>query len=238
MPSLTVLTHLARHPELDSTNLSAYLVEHFDALHALVGLPKAELEGMKDGQLAPLVASKLELHRSMLARQRQGVARERVERAAAMLQRGRPLGLGIQLDPSLFFRDLLADPSTHAIQMRLPEVDLLFCRPRLQKMAAVLCRKTDLVVWVDARGLHLRWNNGRGGLNLRPDLMPGKPVRVLAVDLRRSPEPTQATEPQAQPAPRRPRLPEPALEQVPSPPSNPSPSRARRRTWVDFLSFL
>jgi len=237
MPSVTELAHLARHPDPDTANISSYLVEHFDALHDLVGLSKEQLEGMKDGELGPLVARKLELHRSMLARHRQGVARERVERAATMLQRGLPLAEGVQLDPSLFFRDLLADPSTHAIQIRLPEVDLLFCRPRLQKMAAVLCQKSDLVVWVDARGLHVRWNEGRGGLNLRPDLMPGKAVRVLAVDLRRPPEPTQATEPQAQPTPRRLLLPEPALEQVPSPPSNPSPSRARR-TWVDFLTFL
>jgi hypothetical protein len=234
---LTELAHLARHPELDSTNLSAYLVEHYDALHDLVGLSKAELEGMKDRELGPLVARRLDLHREMLAQRRLGCARERAQRAARVLGRGRVVGDCVQIDPSIFFGDLLADPTTPFIQMRLPGLDLPFCRLRLRKMAAVLCRKTNLVVWVDARGLHVRWNNGRGGLNLRPDLTPGKPVRVLAVDLRRPPEPTQATDPQAQPTPRRPHLPEPALEQVPSLPSNPSPSRARC-TWVDFLTFL
>ncbi len=250
MPSLTELAHLARHPDPDATNISRYLLDHYGALHDLVGLPKAEVKAMKDRELAPLVVRRLELHRSMLARQRQGVARERVERVAAMLQRGLPLAEGVQLDPSLFFRDLLADPSTPFIQMRLPGLDLLFCRLRLRKMAAVLCRKTDLVVWVDARGLHLRWNNGRGGLNLLPDRLRDKHDRVLTLDLQsccsvdsadeRAPssDPLSPDSRTASAPPKK--MAEERNKTVPFPPrSIPRRTVERKKTWViDFLSFL
>ena len=154
-------------------------------------LSKSELVGMKDQDLAPLVARSLERGKKMLSQRRQAATRQRAERAASMLAHGPRRASAVLLSPALL-RELLADASSPLIVFRMDEVNLPFRRSRLWQVARVVFGKEDLRCWVDPRGLHIRWNGERGGLNLVADRMPPKPVQTLTVDLRPAREPIEA----------------------------------------------
>jgi len=243
MPSSGELAHLAKHPEPDSTNLSSYLVEHFDVLRGYVPstLSKLDLVGMRDGDLAPLVIRKLEHRRTIESEQRAELAKRRAQAAADRLSASPRRGGCVLVDPPLLFRDLLADSSASFIRVQMDEADHFFRRSRLWRVAREVFEKDDLRVWLDAHGLHLRWNGGKGGLNLRSDLLPTRRVQLLTVDLRSAcadparREPEQACGERLEPPAPVEREPEPTLPRI----TPPTPRRpAARRRWVDFLTFI
>ena len=247
------LDYLVRHPEPDSTNLSSHVVEHFDRLKSFLppAVRKTDLVGMKDRDLAPLVRRKLGHRRTILSEQRQEVARQRAERAADRLAHGPRRGASVLLDPALLLRDLLADGSCSHIHFRIGGRDLFFRRSRLWKIARVLFGRDDLRAWLDPGGLHLRWNSGRGGLNLHSEPAPAKPVRLLTVEVpffsssceqkkkeERPPEQTEeerVERPLLPPPQQKPKNNEPAIP--PKRTSRPA-RREPRRSFVDFLTFL
>ena len=228
MPNAAELARLVRHPEPDAFNISSYVAEHFDALRRwLPGLSKADVVGMRDAELAPLITREVEHRKAVDAE----AAAARAQAAASQLEQSARRGSAVLIDKTLLLRELLADTSVAAVQFRLDDGALTFRRVRLRVVARVVFDRPDLRLWVDPRGLHVRWNGGRGGLNLLPDPPPATSTRVLCVDLRaprRLPDAQPATE--AAHPPLRPSRPRPAP---------PRPSSARRRgSWVDFLTFV
>ncbi len=69
----------------------------------------------------------------------------------------------------LLHKDLVRAPGMNFLALSTPDFELVVLLDILRRARPLLLPKPDLTAYLDAEGLHLRWNLGRGGLNLRYD---------------------------------------------------------------------
>jgi hypothetical protein len=167
--------HLA---EPNTHGLSRYLAETWEHVAVLLGVePEVihELMGQPDREIAPKLAALVhrceEAQAARRAEMVRPIAVSAAERLAhtAIWQDSR-----IYLDTRLLLGNLLVDTSYRYIALSVqgePEVRLP--RTFLAQIAEVLNRQyDDLGAWIDSSGLHIRWKEGRGGLNLISQTIP------------------------------------------------------------------
>ncbi len=114
------------------------------------------------------------------AAKRASNAKRALEAASDLATSATEDGAARVLDARILFGDLLADAANKWIALTVGDVSLRVPRPTLARCAAVLRRRVERV-YVDADGLHMRWNAGRGGLNLVSQELPRGEDRVLHV---------------------------------------------------------
>ena len=142
-----------------------------------------------DEEIAPQLEALLRQRVEQSRTTRQVSAVERASTAASRISRSaiweRNL---VRIDPALLLGDLLADTNHKYVAFSFDEHDITIDRAKLVDVSRVITSKTypDRSAYLDARGLHLRWKNGRGGLNLVTQI-PGvlERDRVLHVVLER-----------------------------------------------------
>ena len=91
-----------------------------------------------------------------------------------------------ELRRDLLFGDVLVDASKKYVRFASDDLDVAIHRRKLFDTARVVNRFRGVTVFVDARGLHIRWREGRGQLNFLPQLvLPRDHDHVLVVPLAR-----------------------------------------------------
>ena len=102
----------------------------------------------------------------------------------------------VLLDAALLLGELLADPAPKFIALGLDGAfNVALHRTKLVQVARTLNRSA-LTGWGDERGLHLRWHAGRGGLDLRSQVVPPlERDRVLHVVFSQLEQPSQTAVP-------------------------------------------
>ncbi len=92
---------------------------------------------------------------------------------------------GAVLDVDLLLGDVLADHAKRYIEFKGAEFTATIERALLARTTLVQRLFIDVVAYVDADGLHVRWRGGRGGYNWRPRVVvPAYRPHVLTVELR------------------------------------------------------
>jgi hypothetical protein len=66
-------------------------------------------------------------------------------------------------------RVLVCAPDARYVRLICEDESWAIRRSRLRKIRAALRRMGQIVTWLDEHGLHLRWHDGRGGLDLPTD---------------------------------------------------------------------
>lgn len=111
--------------------------------------------------------------------------RQRAELAATELGETAVRGEeGIELDISLLFGPLLYDGGHRAVVFAAEDMRFAVERETLIRARRNLRGIRAVRAFVDPRGLHLRWRNGAGGLNLRAELVRLERDSLLVVSLR------------------------------------------------------
>jgi hypothetical protein len=164
---LARLACMVKALEPGSTNLGAFVEDHAEDLSKLFG---AELicgwTSQSDEAIAREVAPRLRSMARVQREERRARARARSENAARVLgQTARWLGDQAFLDSDLL-DDLVADRQCRAVRFKVAgSFDVVLLRDSVAKVSRI--RRLGKTAWVDASGLHLRWNGTRGGCNLR-----------------------------------------------------------------------
>ena len=74
----------------------------------------------------------------------------------------------LELDVRLLLGDLPGHPTARLVGFDAPGWQVAVPKAKLRQARSALGRLPGLQALVDAQGLHLRWHDGRGGLDLRP----------------------------------------------------------------------
>lgn len=111
--------------------------------------------------------------KSIRTRRRAQSQAEALRRAEAGLERLRSTaspyhdGLTVLGPAELLDRDLVRATGMKFLELSTPDFEIVVRLDILRRARPLLLPKRDLTAYLDAEGLHLRWNLGRGGLNLR-----------------------------------------------------------------------
>jgi hypothetical protein len=169
---LAVLQKLVAAPEPGTNNIGTYLSSRAAMLAPALGVPVTSLEAaahVPDEEIAPQLQALLRQRLDRNKNTRQLGTIERAAMAAVRLSRTARWERNIVvLDPDLLLGDLVVDTSKKYVAFSFSEHDLTLERAKLADVARVITQKTypDRSAFLDARGLHLRWKGGRGGLDL------------------------------------------------------------------------
>jgi hypothetical protein len=185
--SLAELERLVKLAEVGGTNIGEYLVAHGEELGPRLGVEAEDLRSLvhlPDDVLGP----QLGRHFERRAEHRAAVHAEAMQRLAfAAAERLAVTAVwrndAAMLDIRVLLGELLVDTSrshvlldatswSSRIQVNLP-------RSRLVDVAKILGRRPDVGAWVDEEGLHFRWGQGRGGLNLLSRPLPANQTEVV-----------------------------------------------------------
>jgi hypothetical protein len=184
---LRQLVRLVSMADECSTSLGPFFVEHAEGLAPLLGLNPAQVLAMAHledrfltSQLAPFLTAQLE------ARQQEGRSRKEDEaRQAARhlgeLARWERERVFLELD--LLLGEVLGTSAAYLV-FAASSFEVALSRRKLMEVRSVFAHRTGVVLFVDAKGLHLRWRDGRGQLNLLPQFLPRHETRVLVIPLR------------------------------------------------------
>ncbi len=188
--SLADLERLVRFAEVGGTNLGEYLAECAEDLGPRLGIEAEDLRSLvhlPDEALARQLGPYFERR----AEQRAAIhadAVQRVSRAAAEQLARTALwrDYAAILDIRVLLGELLVDTTRSYILLDATGLagtfQVALPRSLLVNVSKSIGARPDLGAWVDEAGLHLRWNQGRGGLNLRPQTVPAKDmVNILCV---------------------------------------------------------
>lgn len=135
------------------------------------------------GQVRPLLAladqalltEARRLTKTIRARRRVRSQADALRRADAQLERLRSTaspyrdGVTVLGPADLLHQDLVRAPGMRLFELRTPDFEVVVLLDILRRARPLLLPKPDLTAFLDAEGLHLRWNLGRGGLDLRHD---------------------------------------------------------------------
>jgi hypothetical protein len=190
--SIAELEKLVRFAEVGGTNLGEYLVRSGEGLAQQLGVDAEELRAvvhLPDEALARELQSRLERRAARrAATHADAVQRLAVAAAEQLAATARWKGDAAVLDVRVLLGELLVDTTrsyflfdatsfSSRFQVALP-------RSRLANVARVLGGRPDLGAWVDEDGLHLRWNEGRGGLNFLSQCVPAQEMNnILCVNI-------------------------------------------------------
>lgn len=174
------LYELARPGE---RNLAAHLREHADVVQQLGVDLDLDLD-QDDAELALRLAGPISRYKRRVATTRERTQEERARAAAVAVERtARHRDGVVQVDAQLVLGALLAGHHEY-ISFDLSGGRVAVVRSLLLRARAGLRRLGDVVLLVDASGLHFIWRGGRGRLNLRASSA-GRGRSVLHVDLAR-----------------------------------------------------
>lgn len=190
--SLAELEKLVQFAEVGGTNIGEYLASggedlaqklgaEAEDLRALVHLPDEVLAH----ELRPYFDRRAE-HRAAIhaeAVQRLAVAAAEQLAATAVWRNDAAV-----LDVRVLLGELLVDTSRKHVLVDATGFSSRFQvnvpRRLLVDTAKVLGGRPDLGAWVDENGLHFRWNEGRGGLNFIPQMVPAQEIaNILCVTI-------------------------------------------------------
>jgi hypothetical protein len=93
---------------------------------------------------------------------------------------------GASLDLEVLFGPLLRDRSIRFIGFQIDDRSFWLPRAFLIKARRALEAVGPLRAWLDAKGLHLRWRSGAGGLNLHGTPAAPRRGRTLSVMFQRT----------------------------------------------------
>lgn len=198
-PNLGGLARMLRLAEPGEYNLGQVLAAAPD-LAAELGLSKTELARLcelPDHELAPELSRHLDERMQAATALRLRHVRDQALDAARALSDSARWSRGmVVLEPRPFFA-LLVDISIKHIRLSVDDtIEVTLSRSLLRDIAETVGSKPDLFVAVNEAGLHLRWRNGRGGLDLRSRPVPvHERDRVFTVVLRPAPERVRAPRP-------------------------------------------
>lgn len=71
-----------------------------------------------------------------------------------------------------YLRALVDHPEVRYVRLVSGDETWLMRRSRLREVRTAMRPMGRVIAWLDPKGLHLRWHDGRGGLDLRTELMP------------------------------------------------------------------
>lgn len=167
---LRELAQLVRYAEPDGNNIASFVAEHAEELAQLLHSDPDELRSVaneSDGVVLDRLRSRMELAFEAQRQSRCEHDIERAQRAARAVSRtARWFELGVMLDVDLVLGDLLAMPKCRYVGFRMEETTVVIPTERLRR-ARMLRIQLDLGCFVDADGVHVRWKNDRGRLNLK-----------------------------------------------------------------------
>lgn len=69
-------------------------------------------------------------------------------------------------------RALVDHPEVRYVRLVSGDETWTVRRSRLREVRTAMRPMGQVIAWLDPKGLHLRWHNGRGGLDLRTELVP------------------------------------------------------------------
>ncbi len=134
------------------------------------------------------------LTKKLRARRRAQNQADARRRAEAQVERLRSTaspyhgGLTVLGPAELLHSDLVRAPGMKFLELKTPDFQVVVRLEVLRRARPLLVPKPDLTAYLDAEGLHLRWNLGRGGLDLRYErgLTTHERGRVLEVTFARA----------------------------------------------------
>lgn len=173
MPSLTAtLRELEQLAQADLGALRVILSEEAGVLEGPLGLPASELTALQrldDDALGAQLRRLVHRGRQMDRQARLRSLRHQAQGAIRKLVRGAIWGADgrVHMDPPLLLGLVLADPGAKYLALHVDETVVAVPRTTLLQARRALRGFSDLNIWIDTSGLHLRWRGGKGGLNLR-----------------------------------------------------------------------
>jgi hypothetical protein len=190
--SLAELERLVQCAEAGGTNIGEYLAWCGEELGPRLGV---EPEDLRDLVHLPdeALAQQLRLYFECRAEHRAGVHADAVRRVS--LAAAEQLAVTALwrndvalLDIRILLGELLVDAARSYILLDAADVASRFqvTLPRswLMRVSKELRARPDLGAWLDEAGLHLRWNRGRGGLDLLPQRVPAREMaNILYVNI-------------------------------------------------------
>ncbi len=183
---LRELAQLVRFYEADGHNIGPFVAEHACELAHLLSSHESELRDAireNDGALVDRLGARLAIAHETERQQRHERDVERAHRAARELGRtARWFERGVVLDVDLVLGDLLADNRCKFVRLHMLSFIVRIPTEHLRR-ARLLRTYIDLVCYLDARGIHLRWKAGRGQLNLHSVKADAHTVDALVIDL-------------------------------------------------------
>ncbi len=176
------------------------LVRELDQLATPLGVPAGEIEHLRSLDDGQLVVQLKALSKEQRAGRRAVRVRRAVERAEQTAQElsvtATWKGDRLVLAPEWLLRDLPAHPTARHLGFVTGDLEPIYVtKNRLRKARKPLSVFTDLQAYLDRRGLHFRWHDGRGGLDLFPQPVPANQTDLFLVHLPEKTEPVPATSP-------------------------------------------
>jgi hypothetical protein len=170
------LALLARAPESGSRNLGEFIAENAPELAQVLDANERELMAshlLDDEEVAPRVRQFLERHRRTHDERDRDRRRQRSLEAAARLgETVRWSEVGAELDVDLLLGELLADRTYKWVAFTgCASRPVVIPRHLIAAVAPLRRVHLDLAAYIDDAGMHVRWRAGRGGYNLRPQLL-------------------------------------------------------------------
>jgi hypothetical protein len=173
--------------EVGGTNIGEYIASGGEELARKLG---AEAEDLRALVHLPdeTLARQFRLWFERRARRRAEVHAEAVQRVALtaadhLAATARWEGDAAVLDVRVLLGELLVDTSRKHVLLDATGFGSRFLvsvpRRLLVDTAKVLGGRPDVGAWVDESGLHFRWNEGRGGLNFIPQMVPAQEMATI-----------------------------------------------------------
>jgi hypothetical protein len=185
--SVAELERLVQFAEVGGTNIGEYIASGGEELAQKLGVEAEDLRGLvhlPDEALARELRPWFERQ----AKRRAEVRAEAVQRVALaaadhLAATARWEGDAAVLDVRALLGELLVDTSRKHVLLDARGFGSRFLvsvpRRLLVDAAKVLGGRPDLGAWVDESGLHFRWNDGRGGLNFLPQMVPAQDIATI-----------------------------------------------------------
>jgi len=170
--------------------VSEFLAENWVELAAWFGMPqctmKAAIEagGMYAGDdraIARKIRAAIDDRRAAIGAERLAQANQDAAETALELKRTALLVVGkrVELNPPMLFR-LLDNPEADTFVICDGEHRIPLAKSLLRDIKSAVAKLDGVTCYIDSFGIHFRWRNGRGGLNLNP-CMVGK--RLMEVPM-------------------------------------------------------
>lgn len=165
-------------------SLGPFLAKHLPLLSVVLGLTVHELLALStlvDEVLVFYLGPALRQHQARQKQERQDTRAQQVTLAGQQLrERVRWSGDQAQLDVPLLLGPLLRG-AHKALVFASPVFEVGLSRELLRETARVLGQRRDVTAFVDPRGLHFRWNQGKGRLDFlsQPRIVPGPELLVV-----------------------------------------------------------
>jgi len=192
--SLRELEQLVRRTEPGTNNIGTFIAARSGELSLLLGVPEPALrasEHLDDGLLARELDRLLRQRGDGSRQRRLAVTAEHTASAAYRIARSATWTDDfIELDDRLLLGDLLVDSTKKFICFYFDLAAVTVVRLKLKEIGRVVtCAKyPDRRAFLDQRGLHIRWREARGGLDLiSQTIVPADEPSVLDVVLERPP---------------------------------------------------